>query len=65
MKTQKLKNHSIYKVINCGRGDEFYLDFKPSKSELKELCCREFCWEEKSFNEEDVLCYKLDILSKK
>ena len=65
MKTQKLKNHSIYKIINCGQGDEFYLDFKPSKSELKELCCQNFCWEEENFNEEDVLCYKLDILSKK
>lgn len=60
MKIKKHKNQ-LYSVVNCGRGDIFYLNFRPNKQQLKDLCCREFCWEEENFNEGDVIVDRIDV----
>lgn len=59
MKIKKHKNQ-LYSVVNCGRVDIFYLDFRPNKQQLKELCCREFCWDEDNFDEGSVIVDRID-----
>lgn len=64
MKTRKIKKHTIYSVLNCGSGDIFYINWKPNKKEIEDLCCREFCWDKGSFEEHDYLIVKIDIFEK-
>lgn len=59
-----VKNHTIYKLVNVGRGDEFYVNFKPNKQEQKNLCMKEFCWNEHQFEEGQFIVEKIDIYEK-
>ena len=66
---KKIKTN-IFKVVNCNRGDEFYIKVSNNKSpkltdaKFKELIFDEFCWDDADGREwkNDVLVERVELI---